>query len=81
MPPGSIADPLGFAKVPPKLCRTSGVTTVALQRTSMQFDPQDMTVLARIARAESKTTGIRVTAAGIVRRLIKAYLRAQAEKR
>ena len=57
------------------------MTTVALKRTSIQFDPQDMKVVARIARAESKATGIRVAAAGIVRRLIKEYLRAQAEKR
>ena len=54
------------------------MTTVALKRSSMQLDVQDMKALTRIARAETKATGIRVTAAGIVRRLIKEYLRAQA---
>ena len=53
---------------------------MALKRTSIQFDPQDMKVLDRIARQETKATGIRVTAAGIVRRLIKEYLRDRNEK-
>ena len=53
---------------------------MALKRTSLQFDPQDMKALDGIARQERKTTGIRVTAAGIVRRLIKEDLWAQAEK-
>ena len=57
------------------------MTTVALTRVSMPFDPQGMTALAGMVRQETTATGIRVTAAGIVRRLIKAYLRAQAEKR
>ena len=47
----------------------------------MHLDVQDMKALARIARTENKATGIRVTAAGIVRRLLKEYLRAQAEKK
>jgi hypothetical protein len=55
--------------------------TVTLKRSSMQLDVQDMKALTRIARAETKATGIRVTAAGIVRRLIKEYLRAQAENK
>ena len=53
---------------------------MTLKRTSIQFDPQDMRALARIARQETKATGIRVTAAGIVRRMIKEYLRAQDTK-
>lgn len=57
------------------------MNTVTLKRSSMQLDVQDMKALARIARAETKATGIRVTTAGVVRRLIKEYLRAQAEKR
>ncbi len=54
---------------------------MTLKRTSIQFDPQDMKVLDRVARQETKATGIRVTAAGIVRRLIKEYIRAQATKK
>ena len=54
---------------------------MAIKRHTLHLDEQDMKALARIARGETKTTGIRVTAAGIVRRLIKEYLRMQAENR
>ena len=54
---------------------------MALKRTSIQLDVQDMKVLTRIASAERKATGIRVTAAGIIRRLVKEYLRARMEAR
>ena len=50
---------------------------MAIKRHTLHLEEQDMKALARIARAESKATGIRVTAAGIVRRLIKAHLKEQ----
>ncbi len=56
------------------------MATVNLKRTSIQLDGQDMKVLARIAAQETRETGIRVTAAGIVRRLIKEYLRTRPTK-
>ena len=40
-----------------------------------------MKALARLARAEADRTGIRVTAAGIVRRLIKEYLAKEGKPR
>ena len=48
---------------------------MAIKRHTLHLDEQDMKALARIARAEAKATGIRVTAAGVVRRLIKEYLK------
>jgi hypothetical protein len=47
-----------------------------MRRQTLHLDVTDMKALARLARAETRETGIRVTAAGIVRRLIKAHLRA-----
>ena len=44
------------------------------KRYTLHLVEEDMKTLARIARAEAKATGIRVTAAGIVRRLVKEYL-------
>ncbi len=52
---------------------------MAIERHTLHLDTQDMKALARIARDETKATGIRVTVPGIIRRLIKAYLRAQAQ--
>jgi hypothetical protein len=54
---------------------------MAIKRHTLHLDEHDTKVLARIAHAETKATGIRVTAAGIVRRPVKEYLRPQAEKR
>ncbi|MBI4254214.1 MAG: hypothetical protein HY616_04015 [Candidatus Rokubacteria bacterium] len=50
-----------------------------VRRHSIFLDAADMKALARLARAEARATGIRVTAPGIVRRLIKAHLRAAKE--
>jgi hypothetical protein len=50
--------------------------TMAIKRHTLHLDEADMKALTRLAREESKTTGIRVTAAGMVRRLIKAHLAA-----
>jgi hypothetical protein len=51
------------------------------RRFTVHLDEPDMRALARLARAESQATGIRVTAAGMVRRLIKAHLRTVKENR
>ena len=48
-----------------------------VRRHSIFLDAADMKALARLARAEARATGIRVTAPGIVRRLIKEYIAAQ----
>ncbi len=50
---------------------------MAMKRTSLHLDDRDLRALDRIAEAETKATGIRVSASGIVRRLIKQFLRAQ----
>ena len=48
---------------------------MAIKRHTLHLDDADMKALTRLAREETKATGIRVTAAGIVRRLIKVHLR------
>ena len=53
---------------------------MAIKRHTLHLDTQDMKALTRIAREETKGTGIRVTSAGIVRRLIKEYLRTRSQK-
>lgn len=53
---------------------------MAIKRHTLHLETQDMKALARIARGEAKATGIRVTAAGIIRRLIKEYLKSRWQK-
>jgi hypothetical protein len=48
--------------------------------TSLRLDPKDVRALERLARQETVRTGSRVTAAAIIRRLIKEYLRHTSEK-
>jgi hypothetical protein len=55
--------------------------TMAIERHTLHLDTQDLKALARLAKAEAKATGIRVTAAGIVRRLIKEFLQSRAQKK
>jgi len=50
---------------------------MAIKRHTLHLDQQDMKALGRLARQETKATGIRVTAAGMVRRLIKEFLQAK----
>ena len=45
-----------------------------IRRYTLHLVVADMRALERLARQEAKATGIRVTSAGIVRRLIKEYL-------
>lgn len=51
---------------------------MTIKRHTLHLDEADMKALARLARAETKESGIRVTAAGMVRRLIKEKLRLDA---
>lgn len=53
---------------------------MAIKRTSIHMDTHDMKALSKIAQEETKQTGIHVTAAGIIRRLIKQYLRTKEQK-
>ena len=53
---------------------------MAIKRHTLHLDEQDMKALERLAKAETKATGIRVTAAGIVRRMIKQYLVTRGKK-
>ncbi len=52
---------------------------MGIKRHTLHLYTEDLKALARLAKAEAKATGIRVTAAGIVRRLIKEYLKAHME--
>lgn len=54
---------------------------MAIKRHTLHLDEADLKALTRLAREESKATGIRVTAAGMVRRLIKAHLQAAKAKK
>lgn len=53
---------------------------MAMKRTSLHLDAQDLRALERLAKQETKQTGSYVSASLIVRRLIREYLRAQAGK-
>jgi hypothetical protein len=55
--------------------------TMTIKRHTLHLDEADMKALARLADKESKQTGIRVTAAGMIRRLIKEHLREQSPKK
>ncbi len=46
-----------------------------IERHTLHLDTDDLKRLAKIALEETSTTGIRVTAAGMIRRMIKDYLR------
>jgi hypothetical protein len=55
--------------------------TMAIKRHTLHLDDADMKALTRLARDETKATGIRVTAAGVVRRMIKAHLQAASKRK
>jgi hypothetical protein len=55
--------------------------TMAIKRHTLHLDEQDMKALGKIAQRETKATGIHVTAAGLVRRLIKQFLQEQTPKK
>ncbi len=50
---------------------------MAMKRTSLHLDVQDLRALERLAKAETKATGSYVSASMIVRRLIRQYLQEQ----
>ncbi len=54
---------------------------MGIKRHTLHLDEQDMKALAKIAQRETKATGIHVTAAGIVRRIIKEYLRKEGSEK
>jgi len=58
-----------------------GTLTMAMKRTSLHLDDRDLQLLERIAREETETTGTRVSASAIVRRLIREYLRSRGYRR
>jgi PAS domain S-box-containing protein len=51
--------------------------TMAMKRTSLHLDNQDLTALECLAKAEAQRTGSRVSASQIVRRLIREFLQNQ----
>lgn len=50
---------------------------MGLKRTSLHLDSQDLKGLARLAREESKRTGSNISAASIVRRVVREYLQSK----
>ncbi len=53
---------------------------MAIERHTLHLDTQDLKALAKLARQETKATGVYISSAGIIRRLIKEYLRARKPK-
>jgi len=47
---------------------------MAIKRHTLHLDTQDLKALAKLARQEWKATGVYISAAGIIRRLVKQYL-------
>ncbi len=47
---------------------------MGLKRTSLHLDEQDLRLLDRLAKAESKAVGSPVSASAIVRRLVRQHL-------
>jgi hypothetical protein len=54
---------------------------MVMRRTSLHLDDKDLRALEKIAARETTETGTRVSASGIVRRLVKVYLRAQKRRK
>jgi len=50
---------------------------MTMKRTSIHLDDKDVRALERIARDETKRTGNRLTAAALIRRLIRKFLHSQ----
>jgi len=47
---------------------------MTMKRTSLHLDAQDLRILERLAKQETKDTGSYISASMIVRRLIRQYL-------
>ena len=54
---------------------------MAITRQTLHLDTQDMKALRKLARQEWKATGVYISAAGIIRRLVKEYLKARTEEK
>jgi hypothetical protein len=54
---------------------------MVMKRTSLHLDDNDLRALEKIAARETKETGTRVSASGIVRRLVKVYLRSERRRK
>ncbi len=54
---------------------------MVMKRTSLHLDDKDLRALEKIAVRETRETGTRVSASGIVRRLVKVYLRSQKRRK
>ncbi len=54
---------------------------MAIKRQTLHLDTQDMKALAKFARRETKATGVYISAAGIIRRMIKEFLRTHTEEK
>ena len=54
---------------------------MVMKRTSLHLDDKDLRTLEKIAARETKETGTRISASGIVRRLVKVYLRSQKRRK
>ena len=54
---------------------------MTIKRQTLHLDTQDMKALTKLARQETKATGVYISAAGTIRRMIKEYLKAQAAEK
>jgi|GEM_PF-864198 Arc/MetJ-type ribon-helix-helix transcriptional regulator len=54
---------------------------MGMKRTSLHLNEQDLRILERIARQETKDTGSYVSGSMIVRRLIRQYLLQREQKK
>jgi Arc/MetJ-type ribon-helix-helix transcriptional regulator len=54
--------------------------TMAMRRTSLHLDDNDLRALERLAKDEAKQTGSRVSASQIVRRLIREFLHSRKDR-
>jgi hypothetical protein len=54
---------------------------MAIKRHTLHMDTQDLKTLTKLAGQETKATGVYISAAGMIRRLIKEYLKARTEEK
>ncbi len=53
---------------------------MAMKRTSLVLDDQDLKALERLAKVETERAGSRISASAIVRRLVREFLHSQKAK-
>ena len=54
---------------------------MAIKRHTLHMDTQDLKTLTKLAGQETKATGVYISAAGIIRRMIKEFLRTHTEEK